>query len=179
MAFVTSSMLGVDLNNASTTQLFALNTPCLGSDRSEWQYVYATAALTTGMIVNIFAGGTAIALTTGILGGAPTTATGPLDLGVVQFPISSTQYGFVAKRGSNLQVLVSGTCPVGLAAGYAFGAAGGVLVTAGLAVASTALGFFPYTSGAVANGGATAGLSIMLAVVQFPRGAAGASVPQM
>lgn len=178
MAFATSSMLGVDLNNASSTQLFALNTRVVGSDDSEWQYVYATAALTTGQIVNIFAGGTAIALTTAILGGAPTSATGPLDLGVVQFPISSTQYGFVAKSGSNLQVLVSGTCPIGLAAGYSFAAAGGALITAGLAVSSSALGFFPYTSGASANGGATAGQSIMLAVVKFPRGAANASVPQ-
>lgn len=179
MAFVTSSMLGVDLNNASSTQLFALNTPCLGSDNSEWRYVYATAALTTGQIVNVFAGGTAIALTTAILGGAPTSATGPLDLAVVQFPISSTQYGFVAKRGNALQVLVSGTCPIGLAAGYSFAAAGGALVTAGLAVSSTAMGFYPYTSGAAANGGATAGQSIMLAAVVFPRAAGPATVPSM
>jgi len=179
MPFVTSSMLGVDLNNASTTQLFALNTHCLGSGDSEWTYVYATAALTTGQIVNIFAGGTAIALTTAILGGAPTGATGPLNIGVVQFPISSSQYGFVAKRGTGLQVQVSGTCPIGLAAGYSYAATGGSLVTAGLAVASTAMGFFPYTSGASANGGATAGLSIMLAVVQFPRAAGAATVPSM
>ena len=175
MAFVTSSMLGVDLNAASSTAQFALNTKVLGTDNSDWQYVYATAALTTGQIVNIFAGGTAIALTTAMLGGTPTSATGPLDLGVVQFPISSSMYGFVAKRGTNLQVAVSGTCPIGLAAGYSF--AGDALVTAGLAVSSTALGFFPYTSGASANGGATAGRSIMLAVLVYPRAAT--AVPSM
>ena len=176
MAFVSSSMLGVDLNNANTTQQFALNTKVLGSDNSEWQYVIATAALTTGQIVNVFPGGTAIALTTAMLGGAGTAGmTGSLDLGVAQFPISSSLYGFVAKRGTNLQVAVSGTCPIGLAAGYSF--AGDALVTAGLAVASTALGFFPYTSGAVANGGATAGRSIMLATLVYPRAATG--VPGM
>ena len=179
MAFVTSSMLGVDLNSANSTAQFALNTKVLGSGNSEWRYVFATAALTTGQIVNIFAGGTAIALSTAILGGAPTSATGPLDLGVVQFPISSSQYGFVAKSGTNLQVQVSGTCPIGLAAGYSFAAAGGSLVTAGLAVASTAYGFFPYTSGAAANGGATAGTSIMLAVVQYPRANGVAGLPAM
>jgi hypothetical protein len=171
-------MLGVDLNNASATQLFALNTKVLGSDNSEWQYVYATAALTTGQFVSIGASGTAIALTTAALGSAGTSGqTGALDIGVVQAPISSTLYGFVAKRGNALQIAVTGTCPIGLAAGYSF--AGDALVTAGLAVASTAIGIFPYTSGAVANGGATAGRSIMLAVLVFPRASAGAGIPPM
>ena len=165
--FVTSSILGVDLNNASSTALFTLNQKILGSNNTEWQYVFATAALTTGQFVNVYAGGTAIALTTAIIGGAGTSATGPVDIGVVQFPISSSQYGFVAKRGNGLQILVSGTCPIGFSVGYSF--LGDCIGTAGLAVAATAAGIFPYTSGAAANGGATAGRSIMLAVLVYPR----------
>lgn len=177
MPFPTSSMLGVDLNSANSTAQFALNTKVLGNNNTEWQYVFATAALTTGQIVNVFAGGTAIAFTTAILAATPTSNTGPLDLGVVQFPISSSQYGFVAKRGNALQVLVSGTCPPGNAAGYGFAPTAGALLTGGLvAVGQTAAGFFPYTSGAAANGGATAGLSIVLAVLTYPRPLVG--VPQ-
>ena len=176
MAFVTSSMLGVNLGAASTTAQFALNTKVLGSDNSEWQYVYATAALTTGLVVNIFAGGTAIAFTTGILNGAPTSATGPLDLGVAQFPISSSQYGFVVKRGSSCYLQVSGTCPIANAGGYGFSPTAGTVITGGLvAVGQTAAGIFPFTS-ANANGGATARLSIMLAVLTYPRPVVG--VPQ-
>ena len=174
MSFNVSSLLGVDINNASTTQLFTLNQKVLGSDNSEWQYCIATAALTTGQVVNIFPGGTAIAFTTAILNASPTSATGPLDIGVAQFGISSSQYGFIAKRGSNLFVSVSGTCLPGGALG--FSPTAGALCTGGLvAVGQTAAGIFVWTSGA-ANGGATAGLSLAVAVLTFPRPLVG--VPQ-
>ena len=44
MANVTSSIIGVDLNNAGTTQLFALGTKVFGTDDSEWEYILASGS---------------------------------------------------------------------------------------------------------------------------------------
>ena len=83
MPFVTSSILGVDFNTASTTALFALNSRALGSDNSEWVYVKATGTLIAGIVASVQAAGTAVAPTTGQLL-APTGVAGGGVLAVVQ-----------------------------------------------------------------------------------------------
>ena len=115
--FVTSSMIGVDLVNSGSTALFALNTKVLGSDNSEWSYVIATAALTTGQCVYIAPQGT--------------------------FGVGA--YGFVALRGMNLYIVCSGTA--GPNTSLAFSATPGAFVTSLLAaVGNTAAGIFITTS---------------------------------
>ena len=105
MAFVNSSMIGVDYNNASSTALFALGTSSLGSGGSRWVYVVATGTLTTGMCVAVFPSGTAYALTTALLNGGDTVGTtGNLDLAFVQTVIPQGQFGWAARDGIGLYV---------------------------------------------------------------------------
>lgn len=107
MSFVTSSIIGANLNASSATQLFTLNQTVLGNDGSEWQYIKATGTLATGALVTIFPAGTAQAATTANLI-APGAGVG-YSMGFTQFQLAEGEFGFVAKRGHNLVVLCSGT----------------------------------------------------------------------
>ena len=159
MPSVTSSMIGVDLNNPSSTQLFALNTKVFGTQDSEWQYCIATGTLATGMFVQISQAGTAIALTTAI----QNAATVPLDIGVAQYTVPQGQWAYIAKRGQSLYVACTGTIPQGVAVGLA-PSSNGVLTTGGAAIAgSTMAGIFLYASAS------TATASIAQATLQWPR----------
>ena len=108
MPFVTSSILGVDFNTASTTALFALNSRALGSDNSEWVYVKATGTLIAGIVASVQAAGTAVAPTTGQLL-APTGVAGGGVLAVVQTTALQGEYVWAATRGQNLILACSGT----------------------------------------------------------------------
>ena len=163
MAFATSSILGADFNNSSTTQMFALNTKALGNNDSEFQYVIATAALATGQICYIQFQGTADVMTTGAWAGAglPVGVSGNMDVGIAQTSIAAGSYGWVLKRGQNAYVLCSGTCPSGVPVGFTNS---GTLVTAGnVAVSLTAMGIFITTSAS------TATPSVANALVVYPR----------
>lgn len=163
MAFVNSSVIGVDFNNPSSTALFGLGSEVLGSGGSEWTYVIATGTLVTGSVVSIFPAGTAYALTTSLLnGGDVAGTTGNLNLGVVQTLVPQGQYAWAARKGMNLLVLCSGTVPP---TNVAFSATAGALVTSLIAaVGMTAFGIFVTTSAS------TAGLSTATATLIFPRG---------
>ena len=171
MPFVTSSVLGVDLNNPSSTALFALNQKVLGSDNSEWQYVIATGTLTTGMTVWINTLGTAQCFGTFQLNAL---GTGGADIGFAQYTLTQGQYGFVAKRGTNLYIMCSGTVPGAVGLGWGVpGAQGntGALTTSLICgVGTTAAGIFITTSAS------TAGISVATGIVTFPRAAAGAAL---
>lgn len=159
--FTTSSVLGVDLNNASTTQLFALNTKVIGSGDSEWHYVIATALLATGQFVQISNNGTANILTTAILNGAGVDGTtGMLDIGVAQFQVAAGSYAFVAKKGQNMYLRCSGTVPPG---GLGFEASGTLVTSLLVAVGLTALGVTVYASAS------TAGVSVTSGMLTYPR----------
>jgi len=156
--FATSSVLGVDLNNSSTTALFALNQKVAGSNNSEWQYVKATGTLTTGMCVYVAAAGTAVVVSTAYIN----AVTDGLDLAFAQFTMLQGEYGFVAKRGDSMYVLCSGTCPGGASLGFA--PTSGVMLTAGLAAgALTCAGVFITTSAS------TATQSVAVATLTYPR----------
>lgn len=169
MAFATSSTIGADFNNPSSTALFALGTEVLGSQASEWTYVIATGTLVTGQIVSIFTAGTAYACTTALIaGGDALGTTGQLNLGAVQTLIPQGQYGWAARKGVGLYVATTGTVPptfVGMAANA------GVLQTAlAVAVGNTMAGIFITTSAS------TATLATAVATLIFPR--ALAATPQ-
>lgn len=141
MAFVTSSVLGVDLANASSTQLFTLGQKVLGSDDSEWTYVLASGSITTGQFVQIIGSGTAgVLLTSNLVYNSLA-----LDIGVAQFTISSASYGFVAKRGRNLYALVQGSSTPG-GNSWAFATGGAITTSLAAAVGNSAAGVFMTTS---------------------------------
>ena len=151
MAFVNSSMIGVDYNNASSTALFATRTGSLGSDGSRWVYVIATGTLTTGQIVSVFPNGTAYALTTALLnGGDVAGTTGYLDLAVVQTVIPQGQYGWAARDGMNLYVATTGTVTGGGNVAFA-PTAGAIWNQPAAGVGASAFGIFVTTSASTAT----------------------------
>ena len=141
MPNVTSSVIGVDLTSASSTQLFALGTKVFGTDDSEWEYVLASGSITTGQFVRVQVSGTAGVLITAHL----VYNSGGLDLGVAQFTISAASYGFVAKRGRNLYAYVSGSSVPG-GNSWAFGDTGAIVTSLLAAVGHSAAGIFMTTS---------------------------------
>ena len=153
--FGTSSMIGVDLNNSSTTALFGLNTKAFGSLDSEWQYCIATGTIATGQFVQINTQGTAIAITTAIIANALV----PMDIGVCQYTVPQGSYFWVPKRGQQLYVLCSGSLPTTVALGIN---AGGVLGT-GLLGVSTMAGVF------LEAAATTVAASVVNATLQWPR----------
>lgn len=169
MPFVTSSMLGADLNNSSTTQLFALGTKILGNNDSEWTYVIATGTLTTGQLVSLFSAGTAYAFTTALLnGGDVAGTTGFLDLGAAQYTIAQGSYGWVARRGLSMYIATTGTVPptfVGFAP-----TAGAVITALAVAVGQTCAGIFITTSAS------TATAAVATCILSYPRALVG--IPQ-
>lgn len=146
MATQTSSLIGVSLTAADSSGQFAMGTRAAGGGAlgggAEWEYVYATATITTGKFVFIAPGGTANLLTTGNIA----ASTAGLKLGVAQFLMSAGQYGFVATYGGPIYIAATGqvapTVQLGLAA------AAGVITTAGLVAAgNTMAGIFVTVSG--------------------------------
>jgi len=136
MAFSTSSILGVDLSGVGgSTQLFALGTPALGSGDTYWTYVEATATFVTGEIVLVNPTGTAKTLISSLL----TANADGYDLGFCQNVINQGEFGWVAKRGRDVYVLVTGTLTAASDNGLALGANSGRLV-AGTAGGNTLFG---------------------------------------
>lgn len=158
MANQTSSMIGVDLSGlGGTTQLFALGTPALGSGGSEWQYVEATSTFITGEIVLVNPTGTAKTLITSLL----TAGSEGYEIGFVQSLLNQGEFGWVARRGRSLYVLVTGTLTAGSDNGLAVGANSGRLVAATNG-GNTLFGVWLTT-------GISGGASAVLAVMQWPR----------
>jgi hypothetical protein len=84
-----------------------------------------------------------------------------MDIGIAQTAIAAGSYGWVAKKGQNLMVLCSGTCPSGVPVGFTNS---GTLVTAGnVGVSLTAVGVFITTSAS------TGTPSVANALVTYPR----------
>ena len=103
MANVVQSIIGVDLDNTSTTQLFALGTHVNGTNNSEWVYVQIGATAVTAYKVVAFNN----AYTCGMASGADVLA--GLELGVAQTAMATGAYGWVPVRGNSLGVLGSGS----------------------------------------------------------------------
>lgn len=160
MATVTSSLIGVDLSGiGGSTALFALGTPAMGSLNSEFAYVEATATFVTGEIVLINQAGTAKTLISSLL----TANSDGYDIGFCQNVINQGEFGWVAKRGRDLYVLVTGTLTAGSDNYLALGANSGRLV-AGTAGGATMFGIW-LTESVSASGVR----SVAKAVMQWPR----------
>ncbi len=159
MASTTSSMIGVDLNNPSSTALFAVGTKVFGSNDSEWEYCVATGTLTTGMLCQVSPSGTAIACTTAILN---TNNPNVGDIVFPQFTVPQGQYAFMATRGKSLYVYCTGTIPPTVQLGLS-PTAGAIITAAAVAAGQTLAGIMLEVSAS------TATLSIQTATIQWPR----------
>ena len=153
-----SSLIGADLSGlGGTTQLFALGTAASGNAGSEWQYVEATATFITGEIVLVNPSGTAKTLITSLL----TAGSEGYEINFVQSLLNQGEFGWVARRGRGLYVLVTGTLTAGSDNGLAVGANSGRLV-AGTNGGNTLFGVWLTT-------GISGGASAVQAVMQWPR----------
>ena len=108
MAFyANSSQIGTNLGNSDgATALFGLNSVTLGSQGSEWIYVCAGSALATGTAVTINSSGTA-----SLLNGSNVSTLGT-TIAFAQGTFAASDFGWVARRGNGIYVLVSSVSTV-------------------------------------------------------------------
>lgn len=98
------SLIGVDLNNTSTTAQFTLGQRVSGSQDTMWVYVQMNGAATTGMICTMNTGPTA----TPAITAAALTAENA-QIGFAQTAFASGDYGWLCYHGNNVYIRVSGT----------------------------------------------------------------------
>ena len=141
MATQTSSMIGASINSSDSTALFAPRTPIQTTGGGYYEYCEFTATQITGRLVLITNDGTAMGLLT-----AKLTASGiGYDIGAVQNVVNQGEFGWVARKGANLYVSMTGTLTAG--GEVAFAAAGGKLENvAGAGAGQTANGIWITTS---------------------------------
>lgn len=151
--YSTSSSIGVDLNNTSSSSLFTLGQKLFGSNNSEWTYVYATGALSTGMVVGIQSAGTALPLS------IASACSGAQSIGVANGAFSAGDYGWVATRGVGVTVAISASGT--LAATLYIATTSGYLSTTG--------GSATLAGVELLAAGATATLTTTTAILTWPR----------
>lgn len=101
MATVTSSVIGVDLNNYSTTAQFTKGTLVNGTDGALFEYIMALSAIAAYNAVCIDADENASNLTT-------TNAAETRRVGVAQISIAVSCFGWVQRAGKmNVNVLAN------------------------------------------------------------------------
>ena len=167
----TSSVIGADMNNTSTTALFALGTKISGTNNTEWTYCQSTAAFITGELVAIRSNGTAVSASTLILtsgaaigGGA---GAGGIEVGWAQGNWAALDFGWMCKRGDAVTVLMSGTAVPNTQLYAQYGQAIGCLGTT--AASGTIMGVQLNASSS------TSSLVLTTAVITWPRLCPGAN----
>ena len=158
---VNSSVIGVNLqgNSDGTTANFGLGQHVLGDDSTEWVYVYAQAAFTTGMLVAINATYSAKTATA-------TDAFAGQQLAFAQGAFTALDYGWVALRGNSLNVALSSVSTLG-AALYISAASSGSITTAAASGTLAGITILSASATGVLNAATTA-------YVSWPRLSAGA-----
>lgn len=156
--FTVNATPGIDLNNAGSTQLFALGTQTLGNNNTMWVYVQANTSIVGNTMVAFNAAGTcAMASGADLLNG--------LQLATAQTSISSQAFGWVCVRGVGLTVKTTGSSSIQSAIYLAAtGAPTGILSS--VAAASSTLAGATFTD--VANQTATATFTTVN--LSWPRG---------
>ncbi len=109
MAFFTNgSTIGANLGNSDgATALFGLSSVTMGSQDTEWIYVNSVSALVTGTAVVVNSSGTA-----NLLNGTVSTTSAGKQIAFSQGVFSASDYGWVARRGNGIYVLVSSVSTV-------------------------------------------------------------------
>ena len=103
---VNQSTIGVDLNNTSTTQLFALGTKVFGTQNSEWVYVQAATSVTAYKMV--YVNGT---FTVGMASGGDLIS-GLGQIAVAQNAFAASEYGWVCFRADRVGLMCTGSVSV-------------------------------------------------------------------
>ena len=113
---VNSSTIGVNLqgNSDGATANFALGTHVLGNAGSEWMYVTAINAITTGQLVAINTTYSAQAATATLAFGSA-AGTPPQALAFAQGAFAAADFGWVCLRGDNMAVALSSTSTFNIA----------------------------------------------------------------
>lgn len=161
MAYATGSLIGADLNNTSTTQLFALGQTTLANNGARYMYVYFATAVTAYCAVCVTTGFTATS-------GGTTNLLAGMNLAWTQATAANADYGWVAYEG-HVGVMTSGSAtatPQGVYLPGASGTAG--IISNNYSASGTLQGVF-FTS--VAQ---TATATVTGAILFWPRGSAAA-----
>ena len=164
--YATSSLIGVDFNTTSTTQLFALGTRATGSDSTEWVYVQAASAVTAFKAVTINATYTCgMASVTDVIG---TSAGLGGRLAWAQVAFAANDFGWVPVNGT-VYVMMTGSST--LAAGAVPVCLAGSAVSTGMSsMVATATGTLQgITIIAQGSGGQTATATAARAILSWPR----------
>jgi hypothetical protein len=112
--FVNTSTIGVQLGNSDgATAQFGLGQHVLGNQGSEWLYVNAIQAFTTGQLLAVNVSYSANLATATLVSGS-SAATPPQTLAFAQGAFAANDYGWVALRGDNLNVNLSSSSTMGL-----------------------------------------------------------------
>jgi hypothetical protein len=101
--FAIGGNLGIDLNNQSATQLFALGAHCEGNQNTEWVYLQANSSISARTMIAFTGAGSA-----GMASGADMLA--GLELATAQTTVSVSSFFWAAIRGIGLTVLTTGSC---------------------------------------------------------------------
>lgn len=99
-------LAGVNLTNVSTTAEFPVGTTVSGNKNSVWEYVYAASGIAQYNAVCITGSGNAMPSTT-------THAVTAKKVGFAQVAIASGSYGWVARAGFQLTVMLAASCAAG------------------------------------------------------------------
>lgn len=164
MAFyTTSSLVGVDFNTTSTTQLFALGTKANGSDGTEFLYCVASSAITAFKCVTI----------NGAYSVAMVSAADMLDdpggrVGYAQTAFAASEYGWVPIAGT-VYIMTTGSNTL-TASGVPV-CVGGSAVSTGMSsmVATTTNTMQGIQIVAHGSGGQTATATAAQAIISYPR----------
>lgn len=101
--YTNQSTIGANLGNSDgATALFGLGNTTMGQYDTEWVYVCASVALATGTAVVINSSGTAA-----LLNGTLSTTSAGKQIAFSQGVFAASDYGWVARRGNGIYVLVS------------------------------------------------------------------------
>jgi hypothetical protein len=166
---VNSSTIGVNLqgNSDGATANFALGTHVLGNAGSEWIYVYATSALSTGQIVAINTGFVVMpANASNLLNSAQGSPNSGDAIGFAQGTFAAADFGWVVLRGQNQYVALSNVSTLGAALYVSINS--GFITTA--AASGTLAGIILMTASA------SGVLNPSLAYLSYPRLNGGAAI---
>ena len=156
-AAVTSSLIGANFNQTSTTALFALRTKAFGTEGSEWLYVHSNTAHTTGQLLAVNSVGTAQNCTT--VFACSGISTQGADFGFVpSVAWTAGDYGWICTRGLAYVQCSGTTVPNNQL--YTANSAGGITTTAS---SGTLIGIELVASAS------TASLVVTTAILTWPR----------
>ena len=171
--FYALSQPGVDLNNQSATQLFALGTHVLGNQDTEWVYLQANTSISARTMIAFTVNGSA-----GMASGADILAGS--QLGTAQLTVSVSSYFWAAIRGIGLTVLTTGSAT---AVSWTSGTGNGNITLAASGIPTGVLSQSQGSGSAAASGimagiaftdatNQTATSTYTVATLSWPRGAA-------